>query len=195
MQDVDIDSKGVVYFSDASLLPYLGEVAFLHCSSYFIHSFTIHIVYWHRMLPSLLRLDRFTTFSVEFQLADSSDMIQPRNKQTLVDDIDGLISRSIAGDWFDSLRIKKVLLDGLLFGNGVALSDKEDFVLIAETARSRIHRYWLTGDKGMNREDHFPKTKRIHHPPLSLAGQRDLFVDGLPGYPDGVRYEDIMVAW
>ena len=58
-----------------------------------------------------------------------------------------------------------VLLDGLLFANGVSLSPEEDFVLVCETYGARVHRYWLKGAK---------------------AGTHDIFVDRLPGYPDGI---------
>ena len=59
----------------------------------------------------------------------------------------------------------EVLLDGLYFANGIALSTAEDFVLVNETYRYRIRRYWLTGPK---------------------AGSDDIFIDRLPGFPDGV---------
>jgi sugar lactone lactonase YvrE len=58
-----------------------------------------------------------------------------------------------------------VLLEGLVFANGVALSRDEDFVLVAETGSYRIHRLWLTGDK---------------------AGTSDIFVENLPGFPDNL---------
>jgi sugar lactone lactonase YvrE len=59
----------------------------------------------------------------------------------------------------------KVLLKGLYFSNGVALSQNEDFVLVNETYRYRITRYWLKGPK---------------------AGRRDVFIDNLPGFPDNL---------
>ncbi|MCP5161189.1 MAG: SMP-30/gluconolactonase/LRE family protein [Hahellaceae bacterium] len=59
----------------------------------------------------------------------------------------------------------EVLLDGLYFANGVALSQQEDFILVNETSRYRITRYWLKGPK---------------------AGQHDIFLDNLPGFPDGI---------
>lgn len=59
----------------------------------------------------------------------------------------------------------EVLLDDLFFANGIALSQNEDFVLVNETYRYRITRYWLTGPK---------------------AGTSDVFVDNLPCIPDGV---------
>jgi len=60
----------------------------------------------------------------------------------------------------------EVLIDGLHFANGVVLSPAEDFVLVAETAKSRIHRYYLKGPK---------------------KGNRDIFIDGLPGLPDNLK--------
>jgi sugar lactone lactonase YvrE len=59
----------------------------------------------------------------------------------------------------------EVLLDGLQFANGVALAADESFVAVAETGAYRISRLWLTGPK---------------------AGQRDVLVDNLPGFPDNI---------
>ncbi|XP_042513670.1 protein STRICTOSIDINE SYNTHASE-LIKE 10-like [Macadamia integrifolia] len=58
-----------------------------------------------------------------------------------------------------------VLLKGLLFPNGVALSKDNTFLLIAETTTSRILRLWLQGPK---------------------AGTLDVFTE-LPGFPDNIR--------
>jgi len=57
------------------------------------------------------------------------------------------------------------LIDEMYFSNGVAISEQEDFVLINETWRYRIVRYWLKGEK---------------------AGSHDIFIDNLPGFPDGI---------
>lgn len=57
------------------------------------------------------------------------------------------------------------LLDGLYFANGVALSQNEDFILVNETYRYRVTRYWLQGEK---------------------AGQAEVFIDNLPGFPDNI---------
>jgi sugar lactone lactonase YvrE len=59
----------------------------------------------------------------------------------------------------------RVLLSNLYFANGVALSRQEDFVLVNETYRYRIVRYWLKGPK---------------------AGTQEIFIDHLPGFPDNV---------
>ncbi|MBM9575835.1 strictosidine synthase family protein [Leptospira sp. 201903070] len=58
-----------------------------------------------------------------------------------------------------------VLLKELYFANGIALSQNEDFVLINETYRYRILRYWLKGPK---------------------AGKSDIFIENLPGFPDNI---------
>jgi sugar lactone lactonase YvrE len=58
-----------------------------------------------------------------------------------------------------------VLLSGLHFANGVALSKNEDFVLVNETYTYSIHRYWLAGPK---------------------AGTNDMFIENLPGFPDNI---------
>ena len=68
----------------------------------------------------------------------------------------------------------RVLLDGLYFANGVALSANEDFVLVNETYRYRITRYWLKGDK---------------------AGQHDIFIDNLPGLPDNLQGDRNGTFW
>lgn len=58
-----------------------------------------------------------------------------------------------------------VLLNDLYFANGVALSENEDFVLINETYRYRIVRYWLKGPH---------------------SGKKEVFIDNLPGFPDNI---------
>ncbi|MGB9698436.1 MAG: SMP-30/gluconolactonase/LRE family protein [Thermodesulfobacteriota bacterium] len=59
----------------------------------------------------------------------------------------------------------KVLMKNLYFANGVALSAHEDFVLVNETYRYRIIRYWLKGPK---------------------AGTHEVFLENLPGFPDNI---------
>jgi sugar lactone lactonase YvrE len=58
-----------------------------------------------------------------------------------------------------------VLLDGLYFANGVALASDQRYVLVNETYRYRIRRYWLKGPK---------------------AGTSDFFITRLPGFPDNL---------
>lgn len=71
-------------------------------------------------------------------------------------------------------REVEVLLDDLYFANGVALSPDGDFVLVNETYRYRIRRYWLRGEK---------------------AGSSDMFIEGLPGFPDGVSTSPRGTFW
>ncbi len=66
------------------------------------------------------------------------------------------------------------LLDNLYFANGVALSSDESFLLINETWKYRILRYWLKGDR---------------------AGQHEVFIDNLPGFPDGVSGNGSGTFW
>ena len=68
----------------------------------------------------------------------------------------------------------RVLLRDLYFANGVALSANEDFVLVNETYRYRITRYWLSGEK---------------------AGTHDIFIDNLPGLPDNLQGDGQGTFW
>ncbi len=68
----------------------------------------------------------------------------------------------------------EVLLKDLYFANGVALSANEDFVLVNETYRYRITRYWLKGEK---------------------AGQHEVFIDNLPGLPDNLQGDRKGTFW
>jgi sugar lactone lactonase YvrE len=62
--------------------------------------------------------------------------------------------------------IARVILDGLNFANGVAVSDDQRYLLVAETGSYRIHRYWLQG----------PRT-----------GSSEVVIDNLPGFPDNIN--------
>lgn len=58
-----------------------------------------------------------------------------------------------------------VLADGMQFANGVALAPDGSFVVAAETAAYRLRKVWITGPR---------------------AGEAEVFVDNLPGFPDNV---------
>ena len=62
-------------------------------------------------------------------------------------------------------KLTRTLLKDLTFANGVAVSPDQSFALVVETAAYRVHRVWLSGPK---------------------AGQSDIFIDNLPGFPDGI---------
>ena len=64
-----------------------------------------------------------------------------------------------------STASSKVLMDGLVFANGVAISHDQNSVLVNETGKYRVLRYWLIGPK---------------------QGQVDVVIDNLPGFPDNI---------
>ena len=68
----------------------------------------------------------------------------------------------------------RLLLEGLYFANGVALSEDESFVLVNETSRYRTRRYWLKGPR---------------------AGEDDIFLDNLPGFPDNLHRGTNGIIW
>jgi len=68
----------------------------------------------------------------------------------------------------------RVLLRDLSFANGVAVSPDQSFVLVNETGTYTVRRYWLTGGK---------------------QGQSDIFIDNLPGFPDGISSNGRDTFW
>lgn len=60
----------------------------------------------------------------------------------------------------------RVIIEDLNFANGVALSDDENYLLIAETGAYRILKYWLRGPS---------------------AGDTEILIDNLPGFPDNIN--------
>lgn len=67
-----------------------------------------------------------------------------------------------------------VLLDGLRFANGVALSPHGDFVCVAESTGRTVVRHWLVGDR---------------------AGETDHLATDLPGYPDNMATGTDGLLW
>ncbi len=68
----------------------------------------------------------------------------------------------------------KTLIQGTYFGNGVVLSQDESHLLMVETSRYRILRHWLRGPK---------------------AGQTEVFMDNLPGFPNGISIREDGSYW
>ncbi|MGZ8845460.1 MAG: SMP-30/gluconolactonase/LRE family protein [Pyrinomonadaceae bacterium] len=68
----------------------------------------------------------------------------------------------------------RVLLNDLYFANGVAVSPDQSFALVNDTGKYRVRRYWLTGPK---------------------SGQSDVFIDNLPGFPDGIAWNGKDTFW
>ena len=59
----------------------------------------------------------------------------------------------------------KLLVEDLYFANGVAVAKNQQYVLVNETFRYQITRYWIDGPK---------------------KGSSDIFASNLAGWPDGV---------
>lgn len=59
----------------------------------------------------------------------------------------------------------KTLTKGNYFPNGVAISKNDDYLLFVETSRYRILKHWLKGEK---------------------KGTTEIFIDNLPGFPNGI---------
>jgi sugar lactone lactonase YvrE len=68
----------------------------------------------------------------------------------------------------------EVLLDGLYYANGVAVSADGSFVLVVETTTYRVRRFWLSGPR---------------------RGEDEIFIGNLPGFPDGISCDDDGVFW
>jgi sugar lactone lactonase YvrE len=87
-----------------------------------------------------------------------------------------LVQRTRTGRLFarDPDGTVRTLLDGLEFANGVALAADGSYVAVAETAICRVRRVWLTGPR---------------------AGSDEVFVDGLPGYPDNMSLGSDGLIW
>ncbi|MDQ3667804.1 MAG: SMP-30/gluconolactonase/LRE family protein [Acidobacteriota bacterium] len=71
-------------------------------------------------------------------------------------------------------KTTRVVLRDLRFANGVAISPDQTFVLVCETGRYRLHRVWLNSPK---------------------QGQSDIFIDNLPGFPDGLSSNGKDTFW
>lgn len=68
----------------------------------------------------------------------------------------------------------ELLLDGLQFANGVAIDPDQQFVLVNETGAYRVRKYWIAGPK---------------------QGRDEIFIDNLPGFPDGISTGADGVFW
>jgi sugar lactone lactonase YvrE len=68
----------------------------------------------------------------------------------------------------------KTLIDGTYFGNGVVISKDESFLLMVETTKYRILKYWLQGEN---------------------AGKTEIFIDNLQGFPNGISVREDGTFW
>ena len=68
----------------------------------------------------------------------------------------------------------RAVLRDLYFANGVAISPDQSFLLVNETGTYSVRRVWLTGDK---------------------RGQSEIFIENLPGFPDGISSNGNGLFW
>jgi len=73
----------------------------------------------------------------------------------------------------ESMKVK-MLVDELIFPNGVTLSKDKSHVFVAETGRMRILRHYIAGVD---------------------AGKTEVFFDNLPGAPDNIRLQENGDIW
>lgn len=73
-----------------------------------------------------------------------------------------------------STQETSVLIDGLCFPNGVAISEDQHYLLVCETWKFRCFRYWLEGEN---------------------KGKTDMFVENLPGAPDNINLAPDGTFW
>ena len=71
-------------------------------------------------------------------------------------------------------RGTRVVASDLYFANGVAVADDGRSVLVAETTRYRVLRSWIRG---------------------SRSGEIEVFVENLPGFPDGISTDSEGKHW
>jgi sugar lactone lactonase YvrE len=62
-------------------------------------------------------------------------------------------------------RRTRLVIDGLYFANGVAISPDQSFLLVSETGKYRVLKVWLDGEK---------------------KNSTEIFIDNLPGFPDNI---------
>lgn len=65
-----------------------------------------------------------------------------------------------------SSGVARRIMQDLDFANGIAISEDQEFLLVNETGHYRIWRHWLEGPR---------------------AGQSEVILDNLPGFPDNVN--------
>lgn len=62
-------------------------------------------------------------------------------------------------------KITTTISNGNYFGNGLEISEDESYILVSETSKYRIMKYWIKGEK---------------------TGQSEVFIDNLAGFPNNI---------
>jgi sugar lactone lactonase YvrE len=71
-------------------------------------------------------------------------------------------------------KVTHTISNGNYFANGLELSEDESFLLLSETSKYRILKYWLQGEK---------------------AGTSEVFLDNLAGFPNNISRRDNGNFW
>jgi sugar lactone lactonase YvrE len=71
-------------------------------------------------------------------------------------------------------KLTQTISNGNYFANGLELSEDESFLLLSETSKYRILKYWLKGEK---------------------AGTSEVFLDNLAGFPNNISRRDNGNFW
>lgn len=71
-------------------------------------------------------------------------------------------------------KTTRLVIDNLYFANGVAVSPDQSFVLVVQTGKYDVLRYWLAGED---------------------RGKVDRLIGNLPGFPDGVSAGSNGIFW
>ncbi|WP_370306742.1 SMP-30/gluconolactonase/LRE family protein [Sinimarinibacterium flocculans] len=123
---------------------------------------------------------------VPFKLADDVDRAQGSDKAYFSDASSKYPLPDLMAEVFEhrphgrlleydfGTRQTRVLLSDLYFANGVAVGPDEAYVLVTETTRYRVTRYWLKGER---------------------AGTSEVFIDNLPGFPDNISFNGSDRFW
>ena len=82
-------------------------------------------------------------------------------------------------------QTSRTVLRGLHFANGVAVSPDQSFVLVAETGKYRVRRVWLNGAAKTAKPDQ-ADASQSSHADASKSSDAEVFIDNLPGFPDGI---------
>ncbi len=103
----------------------------------------------------------FTEASTKFGAADYGGTLESSLLDILEHGGNGLLL-----EHYPASGTTRIVLDGLNFPNGVAVSDDQQYLLVAETGSYRILKYWLDGPH---------------------KGTSEVLLDNLPGFPDNIN--------
>lgn len=105
------------------------------------------------------------------QAPDSSIIFsEASSKFPLEHDVLDIIEHQPNGNLFRydlKTGITELLMAGMYFANGIAISPDSTYLLVNNMTKYQVLKYFLTGDR---------------------KGQHEVFVENLPGYPDGVNF-------